>query len=144
MTIRFIVPGAPEGKPRVKVTRQGHAYTPEKGRAYERRIRDAFRAETGDQYALNVAFPLDVPVRVFVTAYHAIPQRESKERRRRMAAGLEPCIRKPDLDNILKSVCDALNGWAYQDDRQITYIRASRRWTEGEARVEVEIGEASE
>ena len=144
MTIRFFVPGRPEGKPRPRATKAGHMYTPDGGRRYERRIRDAFREATEDRYALQTAFPAEVPVRLSVTAYHAIPQRESRARQKAMAAGLVPCIRKPDLDNVLKSAADALNGWAYQDDRQIVRVSARRRWTAGVPGIEVEIGEASE
>lgn len=29
-----------------------------------------------------------------------------------------------DLDNLIKAVADALNGWAYKDDRQVTRVDA--------------------
>ena len=34
--------------------------------------------------------------------------------------------RKPDLDKLIRAICDALSGIAYVDDRQIVTIRASK------------------
>lgn len=39
----------------------------------------------------------------------------------------EWCERKPDLDNLLKSVFDALNGLAFHDDRQIVELLSVRK-----------------
>lgn len=44
-----------------------------------------------------------------------------------------------DLDNALKVALDALNGIAYEDDKQVCKITAERRAPHGEARLEVEI-----
>lgn len=40
-----------------------------------------------------------------------------------------PENRKPDVDNALKLVMDALNGRAYKDDVQITTSREMKRWS---------------
>lgn len=50
---------------------------------------------------------------------------------------------RPDLDNVVKQVCDALNGVAWLDDAQVVRVAASK-WhaAQGEsARLEVEIEE---
>lgn len=47
-----------------------------------------------------------------------------------------------DLDNTLKVLCDALNGHAWMDDRQIVEIHAQRHDDKANPRVEVEIHEA--
>lgn len=44
-----------------------------------------------------------------------------------------------DLDNALKVALDALNGIAYEDDKQVCKITAERRAPHGEARLEVEV-----
>ena len=36
--------------------------------------------------------------------------------------------KKPDIDNVCKVVADALNGVAYNDDRQIVYTEISKRY----------------
>ena len=37
-----------------------------------------------------------------------------------------PAVKKPDCDNVLKIVMDALQGVAYDDDKQVTYTRVER------------------
>lgn len=140
--IEFSVIGKVRGKPRPRLTRDGHAYTPQEGREYERQIRAAFCEAIADEQGAGPLFPMGISVKLRVMAYHKIPAYvRSPSVRRRMAEGLIPCIHKPDIDNVLKAVADALNGVAYEDDRQITYIIAHRRWTEGEERLEVEVAE---
>jgi Holliday junction resolvase RusA-like endonuclease len=34
--------------------------------------------------------------------------------------------KKPDIDNLIKSVCDGLNGVAYKDDSQIVKLTSSK------------------
>jgi Holliday junction resolvase RusA-like endonuclease len=43
-----------------------------------------------------------------------------------MQAGLLLPTKKPDLDNVIKAVCDALNKFAYHDDSQIVAIECSK------------------
>ena len=100
------------GKQRPRATaRGGHArvYTPRKTRVFEERIRKAWSEQVGDRWA---AFAGPVEVMVFVT-------RELAKSNPKWWAGRED-LRKPDLDNVLKAVLDALNGLAYADDRTIT------------------------
>lgn len=51
------------------------------------------------------------PVEVSVTIFRAMPKSRPQKRRS------EPDVFKPDSDNVMKVVLDALNGIAYQDDR---------------------------
>ncbi|MFL8231041.1 RusA family crossover junction endodeoxyribonuclease, partial [Clostridioides difficile] len=46
--------------------------------------------------------------------------------------------KKPDLDNIIKSVADSLNGIAYKDDSQIVEV-VSKKYYSDRPRVEVEL-----
>ena len=53
---------------------------------------------------------------------------------------------KPDLDNVLKAVFDAMNNWAWKDDSQIWSVVASK-WVCGgdeSPRVEVAITDTNE
>lgn len=52
-------------------------------------------------------------------AQYPIPQSWSKRKKKEAIAGLIMPTTKPDGDNILKVVLDALNGLAYDDDRQV-------------------------
>ena len=49
-----------------------------------------------------------------------------------------PVVKKPDIDNLQKSVLDALNGYAWYDDNQISDIYAKKRYSL-KPRVEIEI-----
>lgn len=100
------------GKQRPRATaRCGHArvYTPRKTRVFEERIRKAWSEQVGDRWA---AFAGPVEVMVFVT-------RELAKSNPKKWAGRAD-LQKPDLDNVLKAVLDALNGLAYADDRNVT------------------------
>ena len=55
-----------------------------------------------------------------------------------MLAHLVKPLVKPDLDNIAKGICDALNGIAWKDDKQITDLYVGKRYDEN-PRVEVDI-----
>ena len=35
---------------------------------------------------------------------------------------------KPDIDNVIKSTLDAMNGILYEDDKQVIQLRAEKRW----------------
>ncbi|CZR99762.1 Endodeoxyribonuclease RusA [Clostridioides difficile] len=50
--------------------------------------------------------------------------------------------KKPDLDNIIKSVADSLNGIAYKDDSQIVEV-VSKKYYSDRPRVEVELEDVS-
>ena len=47
---------------------------------------------------------------------------------------------KPDLDNVVKAVLDALNGVVYRDDAQVVNLVATKRYAT-EPRVEVYVFE---
>jgi len=47
--------------------------------------------------------------------------------------------RAGDLDNTLKVLCDALNGYAWVDDKQIVEIHAYRHDDKDDPRVEVRV-----
>lgn len=49
-------------------------------------------------------------------------------------------IKKPDIDNILKSVFDGLNGIAFKDDTQIIRIQTEKFYS-NEPRIDIEIKE---
>ena len=49
---------------------------------------------------------------------------------------------KPDADNIAKAVCDALNGIAYKDDKQINCLTVDKVWADDEIeRIEIDVEE---
>ena len=120
MKTTFTVPGRPIPKGRPRVTRYG-TYTPPATRAYEEAVREAWRA------AGSVSFPADVPLRLVVSAHFAPSGRPSRKTRAAML-GQPHTLHRGDLDNIVKSVMDALNGCAYPDDCAVSFIAAQKRY----------------
>lgn len=97
-------------RPRVD-TRSRRAYTPKPTREAEGRIRAAWLSQVGSRWA---GWTGEVRVEIEVRRPLA------KGRPRRLAGS--PDLSAPDADNVAKAVCDALNGLAYADDRQVTRL----------------------
>lgn len=116
------------GKPRPKVNRNGRVWTPKKFTKYESLIAAMYR-ETGCE-------PFCGPVMVKVDTYRALPKSRPKK------VITEADRYKPDADNILKIVLDALNGVAYQDDSQVVMVQMTKH--PRERRVEYMVVEVSE
>ena len=53
-----------------------------------------------------------------------------------MMAGEEYPTKKPDIDNIVKNILDALNVMAWADDAQVVSLIVSKVWSDN-PRVEV-------
>ena len=109
--VTFSVPGLPVAQPRARiVTHDGvtRAYTPKEAVAHQHTIR--FYAQKANVPHIDAG-----AVRLHVTFVRPYPASMSKRRRE---SGVVPETR-PDLDNYLKAVMDALNGVAWRDDGQI-------------------------
>ncbi len=121
----FSVPGT-HGKCRPRFAR-GRAYRDPADADWEAMVAEAYRAAGGKR--------LRGPVAVTVDVYRTLP----KSRPKRVEA--EPDTARPDADNILKAVMDALNGVAYADDAQVVYALAVKHERErgGFERTEVEV-----
>ena len=123
--IRFVVDGAavPKQRPRIH-GRQ--AYTPKKTRDYEERVRCAFRSSYD---GMIPAFAEKRPVRACVEIVQGIPKSWSNSKTIKAERGeIVPTSRNGDIDNIAKSILDALNGLAYEDDSQVTLLMVSKRY----------------
>lgn len=122
----FSVPGKPQGKARAK-TYHNHGVTrtvtPEKTVLYENFIKECFLRESN-----GVFFDKGTPVYLIVEIRYAPPKSTSKKRYTGMMEGKEYPTKKPDADNVLKVICDALNGVAYYDDAQIIYIACGKKY----------------
>jgi Holliday junction resolvase RusA-like endonuclease len=139
--IKFTYYGEAVGKGRPRITRRGsfvHTYTPEKTRVFEENILLAFMASTEEQMPV---YPKGTALRVKVTIGCSIPKSYSKKKQAQCREGIIVPDKKPDIDNILKSIFDALQGgYAFDDDSQIVEIYAEKKYAE-KPFVEVEIDE---
>jgi Holliday junction resolvase RusA-like endonuclease len=114
--VTFEVPGDPHGKGRPKFARRGNfvqTYTDKKTTSYEDLVR--FHANI----AMVDLAPLESAVAVYIYIKLAVPKSYSKKRSEACLSGLERPTKKPDWDNVAKSICDAMNGIVYIDDTQI-------------------------
>lgn len=131
--MKIIIPGVPVGKGRPKFSTFGgypKAYTPVKTVNYENLVKIAFQ-QTGEQ-----PFERETQLRADITAYFPIPKSVSKKKRLEMEVGLLMHTKKPDCDNVAKSILDALNGLAYYDDAQICELGVCKMYSD-EPRAEV-------
>ena len=121
----FSIPGEPVGKGRPRFVRKtGRTYTPEKTASYENLVKLAYGAAAGGwKYSDNAELGIRID------AYFAIPTSKSKRVQRGMELGVIKATKKPDADNILKVIADALNHMAYHDDSQIVYAEVSKKYS---------------
>lgn len=82
--------------------------------------------------------PTDQPVTMRIEA--VFPRPKGKVWKTKVMASYPNCS-KPDVDNIGKSVLDALNGIAYRDDSQVWLLTVTKRVAGGDEqpRTEIEI-----
>lgn len=106
-TISFFIAGKPEPKARPRVVMNKgkvHGITPIKTKNWEEFIK--FQAITHRPYKL-----IDGPIKITCSFYLARPKTLPKK--------IIYHQKKPDIDNLYKSVADALEGIFYYNDSQI-------------------------
>ena len=134
--VTFKIPGKPEGKGRPRFARRGKfvtTYTDNKTRTYESKIKDIAMV------AMGASMPLTTPLEAFIYISYPVPASYSKTRKADCLANTERPNKKPDIDNVVKAVCDSINGVVYVDDTQIVDLHATKVY--GEPYVEVLIKE---
>lgn len=117
--LAFVVSGKPVPKGRPRMTRSGAVYTPIQTTRYERLVAQSARAAG--------ASPAPGPVSVDLEIRFPIPK--SWPKKRREAADGQPHTQRPDLDNLVKSVLDGLNGVAFADDAQVHAVSTRKVWS---------------
>jgi Holliday junction resolvase RusA-like endonuclease len=121
---RLHVPGdKPVGKARPRMTSKGRPYTPAATKLAEASVRAAWIA------AGSPRLP-DVPLWMHLTIVQPRPKSHFRANGQLSAVGDRHRFpaKRPDIDNIIKLVCDALNGCAYRDDAQIVSVAARKVW----------------
>lgn len=123
--VDLILEGKPEGKARPRLGNGGRVYTPKPTKLAEARIIGAWQ-EAGSPR-------LEGAIHLGVSLVVARPQGDYRKDGSLGAAGLRrpyPTGRKPDLDNAVKLVMDALNGRLYRDDVDVVELTALRYWSD--------------
>lgn len=112
----------------------GHSYTPPKTAAYERFVRECY---------LKAKQPkLTGALKVMLLVYLPIPKSTPKKTAALMRDGKIRHVKRPDSDNIAKSILDALNGVAFDDDSAVYILFIAKRYEDDKGpRVMVRIRE---
>ena len=118
--------GMPIAKGRPRVARNGHVYTPQQTRDYEERIKLQTKVLMAGRKA--TAEPCVIHAAVF---FEPSPSLSKRKRAELFAYGAWH-LKKPDLDNVLKSALDAIcgEGLAILDDKQIVEICCAKTYAE--------------
>ena len=116
----------PKGRPRFG---NGRAYTPKRTKDYENALKALIKEQD-----------IQGPIEVTLLAVFPRPQRLMPKK---YPDGLIKHTKRPDLDNIIKAVLDALNK-TLKDDAQVCTIHAYKYYAElsNQPRTEVTIKEA--
>ena len=124
MHIDFTIPGKPQPKQRPRVTKRGITYTPKETKDYEIFVQRCYQDQIGRKV-------VEGPLKIILVFWLPKPKKPKYPM---------PAV-KPDLDNLMKSITDALNGVAYDDDSQIVEARILKLYTPTEGYVSVTIEE---
>ena len=126
--ITFTVEGKPQGKARARTFYDKRAdkmrsVTPQQTRSYEDLIRWSYAVAGGKYLGEKL-------IKVAIEAFYPIPKSWSKKKRSAAHCGKIRPTTKPDTDNIIKVVLDALNGVAYYDDKQVVSVACKKFYAE--------------
>lgn len=138
--VTFQVPGKPQGKARARTfyntTAGKHtSVTPDRTVLYENLIKEQFLSSANGFY-----IDQEKPVFLSICAKFLPPKSTPKKKRKEMMERNILPLKKPDIDNIVKVVADALNGVAYHDDTQIALLAASKIYSDEEG-LDIVVGE---
>lgn len=145
-SLSFVVLGAPVAQPRVKaqgvLSKSGRVYA----HVYEpgRKDSPARQWKSDVKQAALLADGLgnlwEGPIALAVDFF--LPRPANRCRKKDPAESI-PCLTKPDLDNLIKAVKDALSGVIYRDDKQIWQETVRKRYHEigGRPRAEIYLEE---
>jgi Holliday junction resolvase RusA-like endonuclease len=126
LVVTFEVEGNPIPKSRPRFARRGQfvqTYTDAKTIDYETQV--AMKA----RQAIGASEPLQGALTVFLYLRYEVPPSYSKKRKEACLRGVE-YPKKIDIDNVYKSITDAMNGIVYTDDSQIVEAHITKVYAE--------------
>lgn len=136
MIYEFEVPSKIIGKGRPRLNSYtGCVYTPTRTKDYETLVEQYFILKY-PKYR-----PMEGRAKVTIKAYFEIPKSTTKAQREQMLLNNISPTKKPDIDNIVKIVLDAMNKFAFKDDTQIARLEVEKLYTDGDEKLEIKIEE---
>lgn len=121
MTHYFFIPGKPYPLKRPRRAANGGMFDPAENRAAKSAIGTIAR-----QF---ISTPINGAVNVKIQFNIARPKAHFGKKYLKPSAPMFHG-QKPDIDNLIKTVFDGLNGVAWADDAQVNEIRASKDWAD--------------
>ena len=118
MTI--VIPGVPVPQGRPKFARRGNfvtTYDPDKSRKWKAHVKEHAEGQVTELFAS------EIPLHISAMFYMPGPKSVSVAKRPFHTV-------KPDVDNLVKGLTDALTGICWVDDAQIVEIRACKEYSE--------------
>lgn len=135
MIYEFEVPGKIIGKGRPRLNSYtGAVYTPTRTKDYETLVEQYFLLKY-PRYT-----PFEGRVYVEISANFEVPKSANKADKELMLQNKINPTKKPDIDNIVKIILDAMNGIAFKDDIQITKLQIEKAYSTSES-VKIKISE---
>lgn len=114
----------PQARPRVV---KGSTYTPKRTKIHKELVE--YHAKHHLQARGSPAPYLDGPIRMDIDFFMPIPKSWPKYKQIDATEQTIKPISKPDVDNLVKLVKDALNKIVYADDSQIVAVNAAKHYT---------------
>ena len=115
----------PKGRPRFS---RGVVYTPAKTHKAEKDIRSLLLCELRKTGVKITAKPVCVKMRF----NYIYPRRLTKHDKLLADLDMLYKVSRPDIDNLVKLVCDAMNGLVYEDDNQVVKLFAEKVYSKRE------------
>jgi crossover junction endodeoxyribonuclease RusA len=108
------ISGIPKAQPRPRMAAGGHVYNPPSADAWKEQVKTGF---------MSCRKPIITkPVRLKVIFFMPVPKKIKPK-----GAKLVPCGKKPDTDNLLKAVMDAMtDAGVWEDDALVYQAEASK------------------
>ena len=117
--------GVPQGRPRaVRMGAGVRMYDPPKSKAYKQMV----SARVRSYMKINGIQTITEPLAVHLNFYFTPPKSYSKKRIRAIEAKEELFTKKPDLDNLAKSILDSCNNLLFKDDSQIVGLTIGKHY----------------
>lgn len=91
---------------------------------YQRRIAEEAALALHEAWGVISKHPIELEL----TLSMPMPKTWSKKKRNTMCGQFH--TQTPDLDNLVKAICDACNGVLWKDDSQIAIISAQKIWNQ--------------
>ena len=127
LNISFEIPGPPVGKGRPRFARRGNfvsTYTDSKTASYENLV----KIKAQDAMAGRVA--IDGPIYVSIGIFITPPASWSQKKQRLALDGKILPTSKPDIDNVIKGIFDAMNDIVWRDDKQVVSVSAYKLYAD--------------